>query len=158
MTAIEYLLRYKEERGISYEEMAKKTGTSPAAWHVLIKRNDPPTLARAKQLAQILEMKNPDEFINLVFKDRLVKFLEKTTADQNPLTGQIRKMIRSIKKWHPEKGEPIRYIMSTFVDALSHQHRPDLTSGNDSGINPLELCKECLTQVVRHPEFASELR
>lgn len=149
MRSIDYLLKRKEEIGMSYEEMAKKAGMSPAAWYVLIKRGTVPTLIRAKQLTEILDMPEPENFINLVFRDRLVDFLEKEANKNKDLTPQIRKIIRSIKSWRPDRGESIGYIMLTLLDSASNDGTGIARKHNDSPFLRSMLCQKCLTSVVR---------
>ena len=150
MRSIDYLLKRKEEIGMSYEEMAKKAGMSPAAWYVLIKRGAAPTLTRAKQLTQILDMPEPDNFINTVFKDRLVDFLEREANKNKSLTPQIHKIIHAIKTWRPDRGEPIGYIMLTNLDSSPETMAHGLPQ--NTMIPPFwrsVLCPQCLTSVVR---------
>ena len=102
----EYLFKESEKRGMSYEQMAEKAGMSVAAWYVLIKRGDPLTLSRASQIADILQLEKPYNFINLVFKARLLKFLQKERREYGKLTPQIHEMIKRVKEWCPEHGDP----------------------------------------------------
>lgn len=158
MRAIDYLLKRKEELGISYEEMAQKAGMSPAAWYVLIKRGKVPTLTRAKQLTQILDMNEPDNFINLVFRDRLVEYLEKEANKNKHLTPQIRKIIRSIKSWRPDRGESIGYIMLTLLDSGSDDGTGIAAKDNDSPLLRSIVCQKCLTPVVTDGISEQDLR
>lgn len=112
MKSVEFLKRHREEKSMSWRMLAKKTGVSEAYWFKLIDDGQPPTLERAKQIADVMEMPR-DQFVNLVIRDRLLRFLEKEGFVEDPPTKDLRKMIDLLQKWDPEKDSLARYIMST---------------------------------------------
>lgn len=118
MTSLQYLKRHMErlkERGegkkLGWRELGKKTGVSEAYWFKLIKDDDlPPTLERARQVAEATEMQE-DVFVDLVFRDRLLRYLEKEGLLENTPTENIKKIVELFQKWDPENGDLKRYIM-----------------------------------------------
>lgn len=116
MTAIEYLLKLKNQKGESYRNISRKMGKSDSYWWLHVNGNKTPTLKSADEFAKALNLADQERknFINLVFKDRLIRFLEKEGATKDKHTPSIRSLIKSLLKWHPEKGQPIGYIMLTL--------------------------------------------
>jgi transcriptional regulator with XRE-family HTH domain len=112
MRSLEYLKKKKEERGVSFRDMARKTGVSEAYWPTAIERGIPITLEKASQIAAVIEV-DANTFVDMVFRDRLIRFLEKEGVVANRHTPNITKIIDLLKKWDPEKDDLTRYIMST---------------------------------------------
>lgn len=112
MKSIEFLRKKKEERGVSFRDMARKTGVSEAYWPTAMERGIPITLEKASQIAAVIEV-DENILIDLVFKDRLIRFLEKEGVFDNHPTPNITKMIELLNKWDPETDDLTRYIMST---------------------------------------------
>lgn len=115
MDSMEYLKKYREKKKLSFGEMAKKTGVTRGYWPSLLEANYPPTIEKADQIATKTDM-DRDLFINLVFRDRMLKFLEKEGLNDHNSTMEIQKIIEVFKKWNPEKEtflDVIGYIMST---------------------------------------------
>ncbi len=120
MKSLEYLKKHMERlkeksegKEGQWRDLAKKTGVSEAYWFKLVKDDDlPPTLERAKQVAMATEMQ-ADVFVDLVFRDRLIRFLEKEGINGTPPTPNIKRIIELLQKWNPEEGDLTRYIMST---------------------------------------------
>lgn len=118
MKSLEYLKKHMEhlkERGegkkLGWRELGKKTGVSEAYWFKLVKDDDlPPTLERAKQVAEKTEMPQ-DIFVDLVFRDRLLRHLEKEGLLESTPTKNIKKIVELFQKWDPEKADLRRYII-----------------------------------------------
>ena len=108
---MEHLREYREGKKVGWRDLAKKTGVSEAYWFKLVKDDDlPPTLERAQQIAEVTDMKK-EIFVDLVFRDRLLRYLEKEGLLENTPTENIRKLIELVQKWDPEKDDLRRYIM-----------------------------------------------
>lgn len=109
----EWFLKHKEKAGLSYRDMDRKSNRAGAAWYALLSGNRPPTYDITKTIIRPLNM---DESItlNIIFRDRLLYFLEKEGLIGNGLTKQIRNIIGSLIKWDPRTGKKIRDIMSTL--------------------------------------------
>lgn len=88
MKSIDYLKKHREEKGLSWRGLAKMTGVSEAYWFRLMDGSQPPTLERAQQIAEITEMEK-EVFVDLVFRDRLIRFLEKEGMNGSPPTPNI---------------------------------------------------------------------
>jgi len=150
--SVNYLLRIMKEQGLSYQKLASTLGTSSAYLHQAMKRGEPLTLQRAIQLAEGAGL-NTRILLNLVFKDRLVRFLEKENLLSKGPTPEVRKIVKIIQDWDPEKGDLIRYIMSTLAKCNTSQY----TNENNplGGVSRREE-QLCLTAGVRLPFFVSD--
>jgi len=114
----EYANKIREEKGISFGQLARLTRTSYSYWHNQMNQvKGPPTLDKARRLAEALEM-NVDHFINLVFRDRILYHLEREGLENNHPTKEILAFIKSLQSWAPEMGQELRYIMSTLLKTL----------------------------------------
>ena len=76
MKSVEFLKKFKEDEKLSFRKMAKQAGTSEAYWHQIFDQNRPPTLQKADGIARGMGIKR-DTFLHIVFRDRMLKFLEK---------------------------------------------------------------------------------
>ena len=115
MDSIEYLKRHREKEGLSFRKMAKKAGVSGGYWYILFDTNTPPTIEKAAQIARGTDM-DIKMFLNLVFRDRMLKFLAKENLNEHNTTEEIKQIAKVFESWDPEKQtleEAIRYIMST---------------------------------------------
>lgn len=115
MRSLEVLKEHKEKTGLSFRKMAKQAGVSDAYWYLIFDDDLPPTMDKAVQIATGMDMKI-DTFLNIVFRDRMLKFLEKEGLNEHNTTDEMRKLIEVFEKWDPEKEslkDALRYIMST---------------------------------------------
>ena len=115
MDSIEYLKRHREKEGLSFRKMAKKAGVSGGYWYILFDTNTPPTIEKAAQIARGTDM-DIKMFLNLVFRDRMLRFLAKEKLNEHNSTEEIKQIAKVFESWDPEKQtleEAIRYIMST---------------------------------------------
>lgn len=115
MRSLEVLKEHKEKAGLSFRKMAKQAGVSEAYWYLIFDNDNPPTLDKAFQIAKGMDMKI-DTFLNIVFRDRMLKFLEREGLNEHNSTGEMKKLIEVLRKWNPEEPEKsglMRYIMST---------------------------------------------
>ncbi len=116
--SLEYLKKHLEQlkqegdgKVVGWKDLAKKTGVSESYYFKLVKDDDlPPTLKRARQLEEAMKMQE-HVFVDLVFRDRLLRYLEKEGLLDNTPTENIRKLIELVQKWDPEKDDLRRYIM-----------------------------------------------
>jgi len=148
----EYVLKIKEEKGISYGQLARDTGTSYSYWYnQIFQIKAPPTLDKARKLAKALGI-DTVPFVNMVFRDRLLWHLEKQEALFKNPTKEIRAFIKSLQVWTPEDGSPIRYIMLTLGETLGMG-----LANKISKIEHIESGEEALTlnQQVRDASFPS---
>jgi hypothetical protein len=82
--------------------MAKQAGVSEAYWYLLFDDDLPPTLDKAAKIAIGMDLKL-DTFLNIVFRDRMLKFLEREGLNDHNKTEEMRKIAEVFKKWDPEK-------------------------------------------------------
>ena len=98
----DYILKIKEERGVSFGKLAKATGTSYAYWHnQIFQAKNPPTYEKARQIAEVLEI-DVESFVNMVLRDRLIHFLEKERLLSESPATEIRRIVRGLQEWKPE--------------------------------------------------------
>lgn len=149
----EYILAVKEERKMSYGQLARLTRTSYSYWHnQIFQIKCPPTLEKARAIAEALEI-NADNFVNLVFKDRMIYYLEKQKIFKNEPTKEIVAFIESLRSWAPERGQKLRYIMLTLINQLGMNVANHFTELDDhSGNGKQPTIRECL----RDPSFPLE--
>ena len=114
MKAREFLLKLKEEKGFSYERMGKATGTSDAFWHLLIRRDDLPSLERANQICGAMKLTEDQTrtFVNMVFRERLIRYLEKEVTEGDGKTPQIRTLVDLFNSWGPQDREKSIYYVN----------------------------------------------
>ena len=105
------LLRAMKKKGINYGEFTRLTGKSYGYWYNQIhleKVKGPPTLESARVVAKVLDI-DVNMFVNVVFRDRLLRHLQKEKLLKNPPTREIRSFVRAFREWAPEKGHPLRF-------------------------------------------------
>jgi len=146
----QYILKIKEERGLSYGALARLTETSYSYWHnQIFQVKGPPTLEKARKIAEALEI-NADNFVNMVFRDRILYYLQRQKLPDPP-TKSIATLLKSLRNWEPENGQELRrYIMLTLMESLGMDFAKDLNELKDE-----ELLRH-LNELVRelHPTEA----
>jgi len=106
----EYILKIKEERGLSYGALARLTGTSYSYWHnQIFQVKGPPTLEKARKIAEALEI-DAENFMNMVFRDRLLYYLRRQKLLEPP-SKSIVTLLKSLEDWEPENGQELRGTM-----------------------------------------------
>ncbi|NVM23652.1 MAG: helix-turn-helix transcriptional regulator [Desulfobacterales bacterium] len=149
MNWAEYLLEAMKEKGISYGKAARLTGTSYSFWHNQVHQvKGPPTLEKARKIAEELEM-NVERFLNLVFKDRIIHYLEKQKLLNNHPTSEIRAFVKSIEGWAPEKGRKIRYIMLTSLKKMKSLGTEFACDNSELGVAEAKASSQNLKESVR---------
>ena len=103
MRSVDVLKEHKEKTNLSFRKMAKAAGVSEAYWHQLFDKNRPPTLDKAFHIAKGMEMEI-DTFLNIVFRDRVLDFLEGLGLNDNNTTEEMKKIVEVFKNWDPEHG------------------------------------------------------
>ena len=115
MDSIEYLKRHREKEGLSFRKMAKKAGVSGGYWYILFDTNTPPTIEKAAQIARGTDM-DIKMFLNLVFRDRMLKFLAKENLNEHNSTEEIKQIVKVFENWDPEKGTLSEAIKIYYVN------------------------------------------
>lgn len=81
----------------------------------------------------------------MLFKERLLYYLERDGWANGHETPEIQKIIKLLKEWTPEKGDPIRYIMSTngkdigMKNACNYNTINSVLDKSDNGILNLSV-------------------
>jgi len=95
-------------------------------------------------------------FLNLIFKDRLLRFLEREGILKNCPTEEAEKIVRVIREWKPDEDD-LPYILCKLFSLPTNQKDIDISNESkyilDIPINP-EL--KCLTPKVRDDFLSSD--
>ena len=149
MESAEYLQKLKEEKGLSYFDLAERTGTSHGYWFLVIKRRELLNLGKAKKLADTFDEKEGKIFMNLVFRDRVLHFLEKEGLNGRGPTAEIRRIIKLFKTWKPTGRRGLDILCKLLGDSQGDDG-PCFANNNNIFLDiPLSPDQQCLTPGIR---------
>jgi len=127
---IKFVEEYKEKKRLSYEDLARRSGSSREYWPQMKRRNTPPSRRYTETLIKNDEMNEKDGrlLLNLLLYDVVTSVLEKHGFDSDPPTPEIANFINTFNAWTNMLVQNGRYIM------LTKRYRPGIEFASDISV------------------------